>query len=177
MKSFLQSLKEAPGHLRFIAILSLMNIGYSLFANVLNFMNGPQSKEQVRKMKADIYAQATQAEEIGGTATDWVVDMTDKMAKMVEYTNANFTLNAISSIVILIIGLVGVLFMLQRRIVGFHLYIIYSLAAVGQVYIIAPAGDVPTFMIGTNLLIAAMFVLMYARHHKWIQNQIIDKTN
>ena len=176
MNPFFEAFKKAPGHLKFISILSLMNIGYSLVANIQNMMRGPLSKSEVKELKAAVYSQASAAEEMGGEAADFMIDLMDKMARMVDYTNANFTLNYLSSMAILFIGLAGVILMINRKVAGFHLYIIYSLASVAQVYLIAPAKDVPTFMITANLILCSIFVLMYARHHSWLQNASSDET-
>ncbi len=174
MKSFFNTFRQAPGHLRFVSILSFVNITYSMFVNIMQMLAGPASKDEIKKAKAAIYEQNKAAEEVGGQAAEWVMDTTNKLAKMVDYTNANFVLNYSSSLIILFLGLVGVLFMIQRKAVGFHMYIVYSLAAVAQVYLIAPAKDVPTFMIVTNLVISFIFVLLFARNIKWIQGQDIE---
>lgn len=177
MNSFIEAFKKAPGHLKFISILSIVNIAYSLMVNLQNILKGPLSKMEIKELKAAIYAQSASAEEVGGSAGDMLVDMTDKLARMVDYTNANFVLNYSSSIFILIVGVVGVVMMLNRKILGFHLYIIYSLASIAQVYLIAPAKDVPTFMIVMNVILASIFILMYARHLSWLQYQSEDQTN
>lgn len=178
MKSLFIAFKSAPSKMRFIAILSFVNISYSLFVNIIQVFAGPASKDEIRAAKASIYEQNKAAEEVGGQAAEWVIDTTNKLAKMVDYTNANFMLNYTSSIAILVLGLIGLIFMIQRNALGFHLYILYSLFAVAQVYLIAPAKDVPTFMIVTNLFISLIFVLLYARNLKWLQGQDLDtRTN
>jgi hypothetical protein len=95
--------------------------------------------------------------------------MMEQIGRMTVSINDNFYANGILSIVVMVTGLIGVIKMMQGNKLGFHLYIIYSLCSIGQLYIFVSPADIPSFVVIWNLVISGVFVLMYSRNLKWLK--------
>jgi hypothetical protein len=69
------------------------------------------------------------------------------------------------------LGCFSAVLMYKRNILGFHAYIIYSLLAAGSIYFFVSPANIPSVILITNLLISLVFVLLYARHLKWLRKE------
>jgi hypothetical protein len=90
----------------------------------------------------------------------------EKITRMSEALNERFYESSLLSIAVFFIGLIGVLFLWKSRKVGIHLYIIYSLLSVLEVYFFVNPQDIPTVVIIWNLLFSGLFVFLYSRNFK-----------
>jgi len=155
-----------PSFLTVLCILSWVWIGFALLTAFLGLISGPASEE----MMLEQTLQWTKlGDELRSVGADGLVHMTEQMVRMMESLNANHYPNTIVTVLDLFIGLVGVIFMWQGRRLGFHLYIVYSILAIVQIYFFVAPSDIPTIGIVFNLLIAGLFIFLYARNLKWME--------
>lgn len=154
-----------PSFLTVLCVLSFIFIGFSLLFGLIGISQGPQSEEQMIDQKIEL---AKAADEMRTLDMESFAVMMEKISRMSVSINANFYSSSILSLIIMGLGLFGVIKMWKGFKLGFHLYIGYSLLTIVQVYFFVSPTDIPTFVVVWNLLISALFVLMYSRNLKWL---------
>lgn len=157
---------ERPTFLKVLCILSFISIGFSIITTIFSTISGPQSEEQMVAQKIELLEAN---EELRENGMDGFADMMEQITRMNESINNHFYSASLLSFAALLIGLFGVYSMWQGKKLGFHLYIVYSLISVGQLYIFVSPADIPSIAIIFNLLIAAAFVFMYSRNLHWMK--------
>ena len=100
---------------------------------------------------------------------DGFAGMMDQLMAMTAEIQESFYLAMIVSLVTYLIGLFGALKMFQGQKIGFHLYIIYSLLAVGGVYLYISPQNIPSISIIFGLILSGIFVFMYSRNLSWLK--------
>ncbi len=154
-----------PTFLKVLAILSFIFIGFSLLFGVVGLVQGPLDEEAIMEQKVQM---SKSIDEMRSLDLENFAQIMEKIERMSESINANFYAASTTSLLIMIIGLFSVVRMWQGFKNGFHLYIIYSLLSVVQIYFFVSAADVPSFVIIWNLLIAGLFIFLYSRNLKWM---------
>lgn len=157
---------ERPTFLKVLCILSFISIGLSLIFSLGSVFGGPQSEEEMVAQKVELLEAN---EELRDSGMDGFADMMEQMTRMNESINANFYMASVVSILALLIGFYGVFSMWQGKKLGFHLYIVYSLISVGQLYLFVSPADIPSIAIIFNLIVAAVFILLYSRNLLWMK--------
>ena len=157
---------ERPTFLKVLCILSFISIGLSLIFSLGSVFGGPQSEEEMVAQKVELLEAN---EELRDSGMDGFADMMEQMTRMNESINANFYMASVVSILALLIGFYGVFSMWQGKKLGFHLYIVYSLISVGQLYLFVSPADIPSIAIIFNLIVAAVFILLYSRKLLWMK--------
>lgn len=114
-----------PTALIVYGILSWLSLGFGLIGVVSNFLSGPPSDEDIRQQEIEMLSQLTPEMMI---ESGWVVSETIDFLKT---TQIKFGLLTAITFVEVIIGLIAVIMMFKLRKIGFHLYIVYSLIALG----------------------------------------------
>lgn len=102
---------------------------------------------------------------------DSLVDLLERIQAMTEAMQPYFMQSNLVSLVVLICGAIAAFLMYQRKVLGFHLYIIYNLASVGSIYLFVVPSLVPSVIILVNSVLALIFVLLYAKHLTWLKNE------
>ncbi len=157
--------EKRPVFLTIIGILSLISIILALQGNLVAWFTGPSSESEMMDQRVALAELETAFEDMGA---EGITELTDSMTAILEQTNENFFLaNGINTIGSLC-GLFGVLMMFRRRRLGFHLYIIYCLVATGGIFLYVRAADVPVLLTVSNLIMSAVFILMYGLNLKWM---------
>lgn len=157
---------ERPTLLKVLCILSFIYIGLSFIFSLVSVFGGPQSEEEMVAQKVELLEAN---DELRDSNMDGLADMMEQMTRMNESINANFYMASVISILALLIGFYGVFSMWQGKKIGFHLYIVYSLISVGQLYLFVSPSDIPSIAIIFNLIIAATFALLYSRKLHWMR--------
>ena len=157
--------QKRPRMLLVLSILSFIAIGFGIFAILFSLVIGPMDEEQLMAQRVEIAKQKTEFRNVGMSE---YTDILDKSLAISEETNEHFYLA--NSILFLTygIGLFGVILMLRRRKLGFHLYIIYSLLSLSGLYIYVSAENVPMLATIVNLIITGLFIFLYSRTIKWM---------
>lgn len=157
---------ERPTFLKVLCILSFISIGLSFIFSLGSVFGGPQSEEEMVAQKVELLEAN---EELRDNGMDGFADMMEQMTRMNESINANFYMASVVSILALLIGFYGVFSMWQGKKLGFHLYIVYSLISVGQLYLFVSPADIPSIAIIFNLIVAGVFILLYSRNLYWMK--------
>ena len=139
-----------------------MNIVSSLYSLAFT---GKQSEEAMLEMKVQ-YAEATSGLREAGMTS--FVEFMQKLERMTIEINDNFYLAMVVSLITVAIGLFGALKMWQGFKLGFHLYIVYNLLAIGGIYTYVSAANVPSFIVIVNVILSGIFVFMYSRNLHWM---------
>ena len=162
-----QNLKptQRPTFLTVLCILSFVWIGISTIGGLATTLGGPASEEEMLQAKVDLVKSADEMRTLG---MDGFAEMFEKIQRMAESTNANFYAVSIISIIVLLTGLYGVILMWKGRKLGFHLYIVYNLLTIIQLYFFVSPADIPSFVVIWNSILSGIFVLMYSRNLKWL---------
>lgn len=158
---------ERPSQLTVVAILSFVNIGWSLLSGITSAIAGPMSDDQIEDYKVQVTKSISDIKDLGNMR--WAEDFMRDLIVLTEQTNAHFMTNFISSTLFLIIGLAGVFLMFTRRKIGFHFYIIYCFLASVQIYFFITPSLFSNTVVGLSLLASLVFILLYARHLKWMK--------
>lgn len=155
-----------PTFLKVLCILSFISIGLSLVVSLGSLAYGPQSAEQMEDSSAMMMEATDDMRSKGMTG---MADLFDQIQRMSVSMNENFYQSTLMTLVVLGIGLYGVLIMWKGRKLGFHLYIIYSLVSIGQLYLFVRPADIPSFIIIWNVIISGIFIIMYSRNLHWLK--------
>lgn len=154
-----------PSFLTVLCILSFIFIGFSLVFGIIGVLNGPLSSDQITEQKVEL---TKSADEMRSLDMESFAVMMEQIQRMSESLNANFYASSILSVVVIVLGFMGVLQMWKGKKLGFHLYIGYSLLSIMQIYFFVSPADIPSFVVIWNLIISAIFVFMYSRNLKWL---------
>ena len=156
--------KEAPKRPTFLtvlAVLSFITIGLGLLGGLTGLLSGPLSQEEIDEIIAQNMKIVDQLNDMGSY---YWSDALNKTMHMVQYTNNNFYVNQLITVLGYAVGLAGVILMLRGKKTGFHLYIIYNLLSLLVVYASVPVSEVPAFIIIFNAFFALLFIFMYSRN-------------
>jgi len=162
----LKSKENRPTALLVVCILSWVNIGFTLVTSLYQMFSGPVSKAKLESSSADFRSAIA---EMKASGYDSVADMMDKMMNMNVILNDHFYTVLFLTMVGLVIGMLGVSLMFLGRKLGFHLYIIYSIFTISQIYLFFSASEVPSLVTWLGISISAIFIALYARQLKWMQ--------
>lgn len=159
--------KKRPTMLVVLAILSFLNIGWSLISNISSLINGPLNEADMESTKVQMTKGLNDVK--GQEGMEWIEEYIRGAMDMVEATNAHHAASVLSGIFILLAGIAGVAFMLKGRKIGFHIYIIYSFLAAAQVYLFVSPSLFTNTMVIVSIVISVIFVLLYAQNLKWMK--------
>lgn len=159
--------EEAPKRPKFltvVGILSFVSIGIQFLVFVFNLIKGKASEEGIIEQKVQV-AELYKAIGLDGKELSDIVNTT---GRVLEETNDSFWTIQLLTFVTLVLGLSGVLMMFKKRRIGFHLYIIYSLLAVGGVYLYLSPDLITLPSLIFSLMISGLFIFFYAKNLKWM---------
>lgn len=168
MTEILESPQEEkrPGLLLVLAILSFISIGFSILGSMFSVASGPADESEILKQRVEMAKSKTQMRDAG---MDGFVTFFDKLEGMIEETNENFYLSKGVMLVTDFVGLFGVIFMLRRRKLGFHMYIVYSLLALGGMYLYVSPENIHISLPIVNVIFAGLFIFLYSRTVHWMR--------
>ena len=158
--------KTRPGFLTVLGILSFISIGMNLALLLFQLISGKPSEGEMLQEKVALSESITEMEDLG---MDSFAEFFEKAQAMSEQFNERFYIAISISILTYLIGLFGVIRMWKGHKLGFHLYIIYSLLAIGGVYLYISPANVPALGVIINAVISGIFIFMYSRNLKWMK--------
>lgn len=161
-----QSQEKRPTLLLVLAILSLISIGFAILMNLGSLAGGPFNEDDLNQQRLELAKSKSDLREAGMTG---FVNFFDQLQGMIEETNENFYLSKGIMLVTDIVGLVGVIFMMRRRKIGFHLYIVYSLLALGGMYLYISPQNIHISLPIINAIFAGLFIFLYSRTVYWMR--------
>jgi len=158
--------KKRPVFLLVLVILSSINISVSLLGSFSGMLGAKPDAKMIKQAKLEFANMREQLEEGGAADFTYIIDqmesVTDNMFKHFQaYNSVQF--------LVLVLGLAGVVLMYQRRKLGFHFYIIYSLGLVVLPYLFNPITGIPTILTIVGILYGGVWVLLYSRNLHWME--------
>ncbi|MEN9994616.1 MAG: hypothetical protein RL762_1273 [Bacteroidota bacterium] len=158
--------KKRPVFLLVLVILSSLNISVSLLGSFSGMLGAKPDAKMIKQAKLEFANMREQLEEGGAADFTYIIDqmegITNNMFKYFQaYNSVQF--------LILVLGLTGVILMYQRRKLGFHFYIIYSLGLVVLPYLFNPITGIPTILSIVGILYGGVWVLLYSRNLHWME--------
>lgn len=157
---------ERPKGLLIVCILSWINIGFTIVTSLIRMLGGPLTDSQMRNNKVEMLSAINESRETG---FDWLGDLMEKVMYMTEVFNNNHYAVHGLTLLFMVIGLVGVLFMFQGKKLGFHLYIIYNILVIVHVFFFLSPAAVPMALTIWSVAISGFFVALYGRHLSWMK--------
>ena len=157
---------KRPGFLKVISIMSFVGIGLSLLSSLAGLFSAKQSEEQLLAAKVEMSKAINDLQEVG--MDSWVHFIRQLEAINVEINELLLLANG-SSIIVGLIGLFGAIKMWNGFKIGFHIYIIYSLLAIGIIYLYVSPVNIPSVLIIFGSVISLIFILMYSRNLHWMK--------
>jgi hypothetical protein len=156
-----------PTFLVVLAILSLITIVLNFFQYIMALLSGPMNQDAWEIYEATMYESVGQMNDVG---MDGMATMIEQLIQMSYIANFDyFVMNNLLQLVAVLIGAAGVVFMLRLKKIGFHLYVIYSLLPIIITYLLFPIEVIPTFIIIAQLIISAIFCVLYALNLKHLK--------
>ncbi|MFK7785106.1 MAG: hypothetical protein AB8B56_08320 [Crocinitomicaceae bacterium] len=155
-----------PPMLLVLSILSLISIGLSLILTLFQFASGPLDEDEIMKQRVDM---ATLKSDLRKAGMTQFVAFYDKIQAMSEETNDKFYLSSVVTLLTYLIGLFGVIFMLRRRKLGFHMYIVYCLLAIGGMLLYVSPENIPIMVPIVSLILSGLFIFLYSRTLHWMK--------
>jgi len=158
--------KKRPVFLLVLVILSSLNISVSLLGSFSGMLGAKPDAKMIKQAKLEFANMREQLEEGGAADFTYIIDqmegITNNMFKYFQaYNSVQF--------LILVLGLTGVILMYQRRKLGFHFYIIYSIGLVVLPYLFNPITGIPTILSIVGILYGGVWVLLYSRNLHWME--------
>lgn len=158
--------QSRPPLLLVLAILSFISIGVAILSNTLGLIGGPLTEEDLKTQQVEMAKQKSQLRSQGMTG---MISFVEKFEGMVEETNKNFYLSKGIMFVTDFVGLFGVILMLRRRKLGFHMYIVYSLLALGGMYLYVSPQNIHIILPIVNVIFSGLFIFLYSRTLHWMK--------
>ena len=158
--------EKRPGFLKAISIMSFVGIGLSLISSFAGLFSAKQTEEQLLTEKVAMSKAIKDLQELG--MDSWVHFIRQLQEMNVEINEHLLLANGLS-IVVGLIGLLGVIKMWNGFKVGFHIYIIYSLFSVGVIYLYVSPVNIPSIIIIFSSVLSLIWILMYSRNLHWMK--------
>ncbi len=155
-----------PVFLLVLCILSLVWMGSGFMFGSASLAAGPSSEKQMAEATAEF---DKSIQDMKDQNMDSWVPMFIKFKRMTIESNRKFYPMQTTSLLIFVIGIFSVIWMLRRKKLGFHLYIIYSLLGLLQYYFFLSPAMIPTPLVVFNLVLSGIFISMYAANLKWLR--------
>lgn len=158
---------KRPFFLLVLVILSSINIGISTLGSIGAMLGAKPDKEMVKNAKLDF---ANMREQLQKAKADDFIYIIDQMEGVTLNMFKHFQAYNGVQFMVLVLGLTGVILMYQRKKLGFHFYIIYSLGLVVLPYLFNPITGIPTILTVVGILYGALWVFLYSRNLHWLQD-------
>lgn len=155
-----------PNGLMILLVLTFINTGGAVIMGIISVLFLRPTEADMRASKIQMAKSISIFQDMG---MDYLVKMFEKIQIMTEILNANFIASNVLNIGVAILGVISAFLMYNRKIIGFHGYIIYNILQVGALYIFVSPAYVPTVIVVTNLLISLLFILLYSKHLKYLR--------
>lgn len=149
-----------------LCILSWIYTGLGLITSLMGLLRGPLSAEKMKEVKVNLLGLLKETEAL---ESDVVTDMVAKSIRITEVQNQHHYAVYSLTLLVILIGIYGVYNMFQGKKIGFHLYIIYSLLSVTQIYFFMKVSEVSTVSAIFGFVLSGLFIFLYSRNLKWMK--------
>jgi len=161
---------KRPLLIKILAILSFIWMGYTILGLSADLLRGPISDDEMLDIELDMVQEKNSLRQASDGNATFMIGEVDKVVNYLQVRRANHNLATSLDLLTYLIGLTGVIFMVRRRVLGFHLYIIYSLLAIATVYLYATPQSIPVTLTLGSTFSGGLFVLLYSRNLRWMKS-------
>ncbi|MFT5859113.1 MAG: hypothetical protein ACI865_001210 [Flavobacteriaceae bacterium] len=158
--------KKRPGGLTALGVLSMVSIGFSFIGTLIGLLSGKVSEEEMLEQSVQMAEAKSEMRKLGMESWTRIYDQLEAMSIQ---ANESIYLAGFLGIVVSATGLAGVLMMWKGRKIGFHIYIIYCLIALGSAYLYISPANIPTIVTIVSVVFSGLFILLYARNLRWMK--------
>ena len=158
---------KIPQLLLVTGILSIIGTSMTIISGIRSLITGKPNEEEIVESKL---AMARSLEEARKNNIKFLEDLIKKIQIMLDAMYENFFLYSLAAALVAGVGLAGVILMIRRKEIGFHLYIIYCFLYIAQSYLFVTPSNVPLIMVLFNIFVSGIFIYIYSRNIKWFRN-------
>lgn len=163
---FQETPKKRPVFLTTLVVLSFVSIGLSLISGIIGLIAGRQSEEALLEQSVQMAEAKSELRKAGLESWTSIYDQLEAMSLQ---THASFYLAAFLGILVTLVGFAGVFLMMKGQKIGFHVYIVYSLIALGSIYLYISPANIPTILTIVSALFSGLFIYLYSRNLHWMK--------
>lgn len=158
---------KRPNFLVALIILSAVSMVMSLSTSISGLSSGAPSEDEREAYIADQYVSINELKDQG---FDGMAEVLEEVLLMTVYQNEHvYTSYYWLTLLYTLLGMAAIVLMFQLRKLGFHLYVIYSLAPIIVTYILIPVSMIPSFIIIVSLLVSLLFCVLYGLNLKYMK--------
>lgn len=161
--------QESSGRPRLLAVLlvlSFISIVFNLLFTVFFLIRGPLSAKGLKNIQTENAETVSSLQEKDMSS---LAELFEKIGRMEVYVNQHWYVHHVCTLLVLLIGLAGVLFMSRAKLIGFHFYIVYSILTSAVVYISVPFAEVAVSELIVGLLFSFLFIWLYSRNLSFLK--------
>ena len=155
---------KRPNFLVALVVLSAVSMLMNLYASIEGLSSGAPSEAERETYEATQYENINELKDQG---LDGMAEVLEEVLIMTLYQNKE-VYNSFYWFTLLytLLGVAAIVLMFQLRKIGFHLYVVFSLAPILVTYILIPVALIPSFIIIGTLLISLLFCVLYGLNLK-----------
>jgi len=156
---------KTPRGLVILSVFSLINSGFSLLSTLGSLIIGKPDEGTIKEADLELKKQAIEYKKL---QLDYLAELLEKLYQMNQaFMDAYYAYYTVL-LLVFSIGVAGVILMLKRIKLGFHLYITYSILGIGHLYLFAAPNIIPTPLIVISLFFSGLFIFLYSRFLPWM---------
>lgn len=162
-----QNKEKIPQFLKVLLILSAISIGLAIISSLYSLFIGPGSEENIQKINLQF---SKQIDLYKSQNMDYVANMYAQLKRMTIDNFHHFYLATFIKLIWSLLGGFAIFTMFKGKKLGFHLYIIYCLTEVLQLYTFTSPSNIPAAILIYYVIVSGAFIFMYSRNLKWMEN-------
>lgn len=159
-----KKVQKRPVGLIVLSILTIINAGLLFISNLTALFVNPDINT-LKKSNAPLIEQAEYYRKLGATDAS---NLLMKITRMNELFFQSYYSYHFAMTLIAFIGILGTLLMLRKYILGFHIYIVYSIMSVAHLYMFVNPKEIPTSYIIVISVISLIFIWIYSKYRFWM---------
>jgi len=159
MSNYFFEKKRRPPLIVILCLLTIINNSLSLIVGISNAIYGPSKSDAALPYK------------IPSDANQDLVEIIEQLGDFLVAINEHFYFFNTVSILLATLGIIAAQKMFNGHKLGFHLYIIFSIASIAQYYLLIPVENISTFYIITNLIFSCIYIMLYSKNLNWMNQK------
>jgi hypothetical protein len=165
----IQEKKKKPTFLLVLLVLTGLSLLSTFFSGVVPIISGPMNAEELAQEELDMAKTISEAKKMfSDEDLQEQVEVATKAAfEKIRFVHTRvFWPYHLLLVLVFSLGAFAVYFMFHLKKTGFHLYIIYCIAAVGMNYLVFPQTLIETTEILGSFIVSGVFVFLYGLNLK-----------
>lgn len=158
-----EPIKKRSQFLTVLCILTFVFAGLSFVSSFFGLFSGPLSSEMMTQKHVQMAEQIASLQEVGANG---FIHMMHQLEQMLDDVNNHYYSVLLAKLIWTLIGAFGAWQMWQGKKIGFHIYIIYCLLEIVQIYLFTSPVNIPLLVIIYDLVISGIMIILYSRNLK-----------